>query len=646
MFSSPTPAPGSRTLASNALRNAGLIDRDAKMRDATDKPGGRKGSSKTRSHRTRPIDVYKDSGPNKSGSSSSRHTLNSWSSHPTFILPSAANPNLRSTLLSPSQLSARMNINSSHGGSSDPLTIRGASSRPATAGRLRRNAVSGAVGTNSPSLIPVRVTRPTLKGVEPWRKLVQKRWNSATALLDLSNLIEDEIVKQFNLLPPGHGGNSRDAAVVFKLAKELKPQVQSLNLAKNRLNGQHLSQLSHYLPGLVNLSLQDNDIRTYRDLDFISGKKDKLTGLKELLLAGNPLRDEMMQKDAEQFKNEVSRRFPSLLTLDGQPIAQISFDVSREPNKPLTTALEPSSTTFPAEMSGSLIVGVDGALLSTFLVRFFSVYDSQRAALNDAYDATATFSYSCNTSIPERARTLALHHKLPNQRKLEWGPWLDQGNAGSRNLTRLSHSHEKQVQRLFIGGEAIANYVSTLPTTKHDISGPPEKFCVDCFPVAHGGLMGLLVMVHGEFTELPAEGLRSFDRTFVLVPAPEGSRAKLSGWDVVIISDQWTIRAYSSPDAWKPGPMIVQPSAARQTKAGPPANSDKGSTPTILSPEQQNTLSQIPEPERAKVLHICVRTGLNVQFSVDCLTNNGWDVEKAFANFEQVKGTLARDAFL
>lgn len=108
---------------------------------------------------------------------------------------------------------------------------------------------------------------------------------------------------------------------------------------------------------------------------------------------------------------------------------------------------------------------------------------------------------------------------------------------------RLAQSHEKQVQRLFIGGEAITNYVSTLPMTKHDISGPPEKFCVDCFPVAHGGMMGLLVMVHGEFTErayrqawrffqtltrfhslVPSEGLRSFDRTFVLVPAPEGSR--------------------------------------------------------------------------------------------------------------------------
>ncbi|KAJ3995862.1 hypothetical protein F5050DRAFT_1799946 [Lentinula boryana] len=613
MFSSPTPAPGSRTLASNALRKAGLIDRDAKMRDVSDKPGGRKGSSKARSHRTRPIDVYKDAGPTHS-------------------------------------LSTRLNINASRAESSDSLSVRGASSRPATAGRLRRNAVSGAVGTDSPSLIPVRASnRTTIKGVEPWRRLIQKRWHPDTALLDLSNMIEDDIVKKFNLSPPGHGGSSRDAAVVFKLARELKPQVQSLNLAKNHLSGQHLSLLSHYLPGLANLSLQDNDLKSYRDLDFVSGRKDKLVGLKELLLAGNPLREEMIKRDVEQFKNEVSRRFPSLMTLDGQPIAQISFDVSREPNKPTTTVPEPFSTTFPVEMSGSLIVGVDGGLLSNFLVRFFSTFDSQRAALKNAYDSAATFSYSCNTSIPERARTLALHHKLPNQRKLEWGPWLDKGNAGSRNLLRLAHSHEKQVQRLFIGGEAIANYVSTLPITKHDISGPPEKFCVDCFPVAHGGMMGLLVMVHGEFTELPAEGLRSFDRTFVLVPAPEGSRAKLSGWDVVIISDQWTIRAYSSSDAWKPGPMVVQPDPAlnRQKDAGPSAtDSNPGQTRPLLSPEQQNALNQIPDPQRSMVLHICVRTGLNVQFSYDCLTNNGWDVEKAFANFEQVKGTLARDAFL
>jgi nuclear RNA export factor len=32
----------------------------------------------------------------------------------------------------------------------------------------------------------------------------------------------------------------------------------------------------------------------------------------------------------------------------------------------------------------------------------------------------------------------------------------------------------------------------------------------------------------------------------------------MNGWDVVILSDQWNIRAYSSPEAWRPGPMRVQ----------------------------------------------------------------------------------------
>jgi nuclear RNA export factor len=74
-----------------------------------------------------------------------------------------------------------------------------------------------------------------------------------------------------------------------------------------------------------------------------------------------------------------------------------------------------------------------------------------------------------------------------------------------------------------------------------------------------------------------SQGMRSFDRSFILLPAPEGSkwvfssdglgcslvlmllfRAKMSGWDVVILSDQLTIRGYSNSNAWKVGPMLVQ----------------------------------------------------------------------------------------
>jgi len=38
-------------------------------------------------------------------------------------------------------------------------------------------------------------------------------------------MIDDEIVKNYDLTPPGHGGTARDAAVIFKLASQLKPEV-------------------------------------------------------------------------------------------------------------------------------------------------------------------------------------------------------------------------------------------------------------------------------------------------------------------------------------------------------------------------------------------------------------------------------------
>jgi nuclear RNA export factor len=40
------------------------------------------------------------------------------------------------------------------------------------------------------------------------------------------------------------------------------------------------------------------------------------------------------------------------------------------------------------------------------------------------------------------------------------------------------------------------------------------------------------------------------------------------------------------------------------------------------------------------VQQVCQRTGLNVQFAVECLEGNGWDIERAIMNFEQVKVNL------
>lgn len=52
-----------------------------------------------------------------------------------------------------------------------------------------------------------------------------------------------------------------------------------------------LNSLPHYLPQLRNLSLQGNGLKQWRDLDFLSGRKQKLQNLRELIMIDNPLRD-------------------------------------------------------------------------------------------------------------------------------------------------------------------------------------------------------------------------------------------------------------------------------------------------------------------------------------------------------------------
>lgn len=129
---------------------------------------------------------------------------------------------------------------------------------------------------------------------------------------------------------------------------------------------------------------------------------------------------------------------------------------------------------------------------------FFGALDTQRPLLINAYDPAATFSFSANTTIATRARLQGFHNSMPNQTKLNWKPWI---SNGSRNLTRINGGFDRTVKSLHIGAEDAVKALMELPRTKHDIGGPPEKFCLDSFPVVHGQGMGLLLTVHGQFTE-------------------------------------------------------------------------------------------------------------------------------------------------
>lgn len=67
-----------------------------------------------------------------------------------------------------------------------------------------------------------------------------------------------------------------------------------------------LAHLSRYLPKLANLSLQNNGLSTFKDIDYISGRKGKLEHLRELVLIGNPIRElEYKNNRGEKYKRYV-----------------------------------------------------------------------------------------------------------------------------------------------------------------------------------------------------------------------------------------------------------------------------------------------------------------------------------------------------
>lgn len=68
-------------------------------------------------------------------------------------------------------------------------------------------------------------------------------------------------------------------------------------------------------------------------------------------------------------------------------------------------------------------------------------------------------------------------------------------------------------------------------------------------------------------------------------------RAKLNGWDVTILSDQWIVRSYSSHEAWKPGPLLVQAvSSPPKQNAVQNQSLPQNFSITSLPPDQQVAL--------------------------------------------------------
>jgi nuclear RNA export factor len=222
--------------------------------------------------------------------------------------------------------------------------------------------------------------------------------------------------------------------------------------------------------------------------------------------------------------------FPTLKLLDGEELLdEIEFGV--EETKKLPASVKTGFS--DSEISLTTAQG--------FLGAFFEHFDGNRSLLGNFYDANSCFSLSISNNPSNSKLDRNAYENL-------FKSWLPK----SRNLIRVKQA-DKRFSTLQIGVENIINTFNQLPATKHPLEEPPEKrrFVFDTYQQGSGPTVYLYVYLHGEFALAGnPNSKRSFDRTFVLVPAVPGSRASMAGLPVTIINDSMTIRTYSNNYAW------------------------------------------------------------------------------------------------
>ncbi|KAI9255545.1 hypothetical protein BY458DRAFT_589164 [Sporodiniella umbellata] len=323
-------------------------------------------------------------------------------------------------------------------------------------------------------------------------EFIQNRWNAQSGFLDMEEL------------PPTSHSIARVISQLLREAKQLfGDSVTTISFAKNKLYSvAPIDMIADTFPNLKNLSLRDNEIAEYHGLDRLSNKKIQLH---ELVLSGNPIQTK------SDYRSEVIKRFPSIQYLDSEPIQLAGQPAFQQPQ---TASLGVPVLSNFFDQDSSRMVAQD------MLSKYFPIFDSNRAALIDLYEAQSTFS-------------VVFSH----------------GNYSQENV--WGSSQVKPTQRIIVGNEAIVKRLCSLPATFHDLSRA-ENFVTDAWQVPGTQPtypVVLFLTVHGEFNELPIGTTFSFDRTLVVAPSTPGSRAHTAGWSYVILTDSLIVRPFSCKPA-------------------------------------------------------------------------------------------------
>lgn len=443
--------------------------------------------------------------------------------------------------------------------------------------------------------------------IDMLRKFLEMRFVGPNKLLNLDGLPNDQYLVQNGLFSSA-STSSRMFPALMKIAQQNIPEsaVESVSLASNNLRDiSNISSLAQTFPNLKNLNLAGNNITSTSALDVW---RHKMRSLRELILTGNPMTNH------SSYKADIMRLFPSLMMLDGVVVRTEAEIQSRMLKLPM-----------PVKQLFFENDGIQG-VVGPFLAQFLELYDNRRDDLLVLYDAQSTFSLSLCTASPR---------VLFSQNTANWGPYI----TLSRNMMKITTT-DARIRRLSIGPQAIQRTFSKIPKSKHDLS-QSQNYSIEAWQtqgVREPNDTGLVCVVHGEFME--GNTKRSFDRTLVILPGPNGG--------MIVCTDMLVIRPWAGSDAWKETPQsqAASPSPAPAGVPTPSVTPVPGAGLGVAAPIAVDPALQGLNPQQLEVVQRFVaESPLNAKYARMCCEQANFDYGNAVKLFEQFKSTLPPDAF-
>lgn len=463
--------------------------------------------------------------------------------------------------------------------------------------------------------------------IELLKTFLLTSYNPQIKMLDLQNVQNNQALISNGLFSNANT-TSKFFPALIKVAQKEKIELESINLSNNNLDdhSRWLYELSLAFPNVKNIALSNNNIRK---IDLFDKLKNKFLYLRELIVQGNPIAQDMgaMQK--------LVSIFPRLIILDG---AQVRDE--QKLNRILS---------FPVKSVPMFFESDDLSKAATnFLSSYLNFWDTNRMDLMVLYTAQSQFSFQYDSST--------ISEYTGNTSPNLWNNYT----SHSRNLKRVSNE-KSRMMRLFVGPEQISNAFNCMPKTKHSLDTNPSNYSVET--VSYPALNGMMITLHGDFEEVgqPAQQFgdiasnnkgygynryknnqnnrrgilekRCFDRVFVVVPGANGA--------FIVASDLLCIKLYSSKKSWNNsvgnGSTTPSPVALSGAQAIP--------TAPIAQTLPPDVARKLNLTQQELVLKIMAETRLKLEFVLMLCEQSNWDYTTAGQNFANSKSQIPPDAY-